>query len=345
MTDTALPWEELVRAVAASQQVLIVAHVNPDADALGSALALRSTLTATGHTVQVSVGQSQFNVPRALAWLPGAQHVSAPEELVEGDDLVIAVDCASADRLGTLLSRAQAAPVFAVIDHHRSNEGFAGINLVDPEAPATGVLIAELLDQAGLPWSDGVAENIYAAVSSDTGSFRFNATTAETHRLAAALHERGVDHAEIARKLFAARPLAVARLSAQVLVEAQHDVAGAGGAGVIIGVVDSRMRQAHAVSYDDVESVVSDLAAVAEADTAAVIKQSDDGAWKVSLRSKGRVDVGRLATALGGGGHRQAAGYTVRLAGGGEADEASAAAATVIAALQALLADPEYLLP
>lgn len=339
MTDPALPWDELVAAAATAKRVLIVAHVNPDADALGSALALSSALVTSGHEVQVSVGQPGFVVPRALAWLPGADQVSAPEDLADGEDLVIAVDCASADRLGTLLPRAQAAPAFAVIDHHRSNDGFGGLNLIDSAAPATGVLIAELLDRAGLPWSEGVAENIYAAVASDTGSFRFGSTSAATHRLAAALHERGVDHAAIARQLFAARPLAVARLSAQVLVEATFDGAGAGGAGVIIGVVDAAMRDAHAVAYDDVESVVGDLAAVGEADTAVVIKQSDDHAWKVSLRSKGRVDVGRLATAMGGGGHRQAAGFTV-------SDESVAGGANAISAdLRSRLMEPEYLLP
>lgn len=336
--DPALPWEELVAAVEAARRVLIVAHVNPDADALGSALALRSALVAAGHQVQVSVGQPHFTVPRALAWLPGASNVLAPETLTDGDDIVIAVDCASADRLGTLLPRAQAAPLFAVIDHHRSNDGFADLNLVDPMAPATGVLISELLDRAGWPWSEGVAENIYAALASDTGSFRFDATTAETHRLAADLHERGINHAAIARELFSSRPLAVARLSAQVLVEAVFDAEGAHGAGVIVGVVDAQLRQTHGVSYDDVESVVSDLAAVGEADTAVVVKESDDGTWKVSLRSKGRVDVGRLATAVGGGGHRQAAGYTVA----GDSRSASDPGA-VVAELRAMLADPEYL--
>lgn len=335
MTDTALPWDEVAAAAAAAERVLVVAHVNPDADALGSALALRSSLVAAGCDVQVSVGQPGFTVPRSLTWLPGAEHVRAPEDLAAGEDLVIAVDCAAPDRLGTLLARAQSAPRFVVIDHHRSNDGFGDINLIEPAAPATGVLIAELLDRADLPWSDGAADNIYAAVSSDTGSFRFGATSAATHRLAADLHERGVDHATIARQLFASRPLAVARLSAQVLVEALYDSEGAGGSGVIIGVVDTILRAAHDVSYDDVESVVSDLAAVGEADTAAVIKQSDDGAWKVSLRSKGRVDVGRLATSLGGGGHRQAAGYTVTR--GDSAD--------VGRELRALLNDSEFLLP
>lgn len=349
LPSSALPWDDLIGAVHAAERVLVVAHVNPDADALGSALALQASLSDIGRHVQVSVGQPGFAVPRALAWLPGAADVRSPEDLADSDDLVIAVDCASADRLGTLLTRAQAAPAFAVIDHHRSNDGFAGINLVDPLAPATGVLIATLLDRAGWPWSHAVAENIYAAVSSDTGSFRFDATTADTHRLAAVLHELGVDHAAIARQLFSARPLAVARLSAQVLVASTFDAEGAHGAGVIIGVVDAQLRQTHGVSYDDVESVVSDLAAVGEADTAAVIKESDDGVWKVSLRSKGRVDVGRLATNLGGGGHQQAAGYTVArvsprsLKGTGEA--AQGEATHVVAELQTALADPDYQLP
>lgn len=335
MSPAALPWAELITAIESAQRVLIIAHVNPDADALGSALALQLSLTAVGKSVAVSVGTPGFSVPRALRWLPGSDGVVAPEALGEAEDLVIAVDCAAADRLGELLARARSAPTFAVVDHHKSNEGFASVNVIDPQSPATGAMVATLIDQAGWPWVPGVAENIYAAVSSDTGSFRFPATSADTHRLIAALHDRGIDHTAIAQALFAARPLSVARLSAQVIAAARHDPEAVGQAGAIIGVVTAAQRDRLGVGYEDVESVIADLAAIGDADVAVVIKESEDHRWKVSLRSKGRLDVGRLATDLGGGGHQLASGYTAA------EDEAE----TVVAHLTAMLTGPEYLLP
>lgn len=266
-------WDELIVALRTARQVLIIGHVNPDADALGSALALQASINAAGIPAQVAIGTPGFTVPRALEWLPGALEVTGPEAVTGVEDVVVAVDCAAADRLGVLLPYAQNAEVFAVIDHHQSNLGFAGINLIDAQAPATGVLVAELINRAGWPWAPGVAENIYAAIASDTGSFRFPATTAKTHRLAAELHERGIDHAAIARSLFAARPLSVARLSAEVLGDARYDATGAGGAGVIIGTVPESLRERLGVPYEDVESVIADLASIGDADVAVIVKQ------------------------------------------------------------------------
>lgn len=329
------PREQLIAAVESADSILIVGHVNPDADALGSALALQLSLAETAKSVQVSVGTPGFTVPRALGWLPGSEDIVAPQALGDIEDLVIAVDCAAADRLGTLLPRAEAAATFAVIDHHQSNGAFADINVIDTHSPATGAMVATLIDQAGWPWALGVAENIYAAVASDTGSFRFSSTTADTHRLAADLHDRGIDHTAIAQSLFGAKPLSVARLSAGVISEAHHDRDTVGGAGSLLGVVTAAQRALLGVGYDDVESVIADLATIGDADVAVVVKESDDHQWKVSLRSKGRMDVGRLASDLGGGGHQLAAGYT---AVGDDLD-------TVVAQLTAQLVSDEYLLP
>jgi bifunctional oligoribonuclease and PAP phosphatase NrnA len=326
-------WEPLRALLAGSQRILLIAHVSPDADALGSSLALALALRADRRDVSVSVGTPDFRVPRALSWLPGAQTIVAPADIDGPFDAVVALDCASADRLGVLLPVAQqAGPRFAVIDHHRSNPGFAAINIVDPEAPATGTMIADLLDSVDLPWADGVAENIYAAVSSDTGSFRFPATNATTHRLAARLLEQGVDHSGIAQRLFSARPLAVVRLSADVVSRAEFDPAGAGGAGAVFATLSVQDRHRYAVAYDDVESVIVDLAAIADADVVALVKQDDDGGWKVSMRSKGGTDVGAVASDLGGGGHTQAAGFTASV------DSAEA----VVAHVRAMVSDPRF---
>lgn len=301
---------ELVAAIGRARRLVLVAHVNPDPDAIGSALALGLAMRAAGREVDITFDAEPFVVPRALAWFPGADTLVAPGQVMADPDLVIALDCAAPDRLGRLLPMAHRAPTFAVVDHHRSNTGFANLDLVDPTSPATGQIVAELLEELGWAWDNAIATNLYAAISSDTGSFRFASTTADTHRLAGRLHEAGVDHADIARRLYSDRPLSVVRLAAEVVTGATHDPMAAGGAGALIAVVSRADRARHKLAYDEVEPLISDLAAAGGVDVAAIVKEDDQGSWKVSTRSKGAVDVGRLCADAGGGGHTQAAGYT-----------------------------------
>lgn len=330
---TLADWDSLLALIHDSNRILLISHVAPDADTLGSALALALALRAQSVDVAVSVGEPGFTVPRGLAWLPGADSVLPPEQVTGEFDAVLALDCASADRLGTLLPVAlEAGRQFAVIDHHRSNRGFAAINVVDPDAPATGTMIADLLDRAHLPWAPGVADNVYAAVASDTGGFRYPATTSHTHLLAARLLETGVDHYGIAQRLFNSRPLPVVRLSAEVVARATHEPDSAGGVGAVLATLSTTDRARHDVEYDDVESVITDLAAIADVDVVALVKQDDAGVWKVSLRSKGATDVGALASALGGGGHVQAAGFTAT----------DLAVDVVLEQIRQALADPQY---
>lgn len=315
-------WKSLVAALRGSRSVLLVGHVNPDPDALGSALALGLALRGSGWDhVEVTFDANPFEVPRTCAWLPGVDDlVVAPSMTMLSPACVVALDCAAPDRLGGLLDVAAHAPVFAVLDHHRSNPGFGDISVVDPDAAATGELVASLLADLGIPWTPDIATNLYAAISSDTGSFRFPATTAAIHQLAARLHDGGIDHAQIAGQLFANRPLAVARLAGRIVSESRHFPDASACAGALIGRVSQADRAADAVAFEEVESLVADLAAVGEVDTAVLLKEDDHGRWRVSARSKGAVDLGAFAASRGGGGHTGAAGYT----GVGDADAISA---------------------
>lgn len=327
-------WRRLADLVAAARRPLLVAHVNPDPDALGSALALADALDRHGADVQVSFDADPFAVPTALAWLPGVDEFVVPPSQASGDhDLVLALDCAAADRLGGLLDVAESAAAFAVLDHHASNPGFAPLSMVDPAASSTGELVARLLDRLGWQASMPAATALYAAIASDTGGFRFPATSAQTHLLAARLHDLGIDHADVGRRLFANRSLTLVQLSARVVSAADFDPTVAGGAGLLVGVLGADDRADSGLDYDDIEPVITDLAAVADADVAAFVKQDDHGAWRVSLRSKRLVDVGAVATALGGGGHAGAGGYTA-------VDQHDAAG--VVTSLRTALDDPAF---
>lgn len=315
-------WHELVATLADASSAVVVGHINPDPDALGSALALALGLREVGcPRVQVSFDADPFEVPRSLRWLPGVEDlVVAPTDVMADPACLIAVDCAAPDRLGRLLAVRERAGTFAVIDHHASNPGFGDINVVAPQAPAAGELVARLLTDLGCDWTPDIATNLYAAISSDTGSFRFPATSADTHKWAALLHDSGIDHARIARQLFASRPLAVARLAGHMLATSTYEADALAGAGLLVGVVSRADREVDGVPFDEVESLVTDLASVGEADTAVLLKEDDHGRWRVSTRSRGAVDLGAFAASRGGGGHAQAAGYT----GAGRVDEVAA---------------------
>ena len=300
-------WQGAVTALRQAQSVLLVAHVTPDADALGSALALGIALRELGKDVQVSVGEVGFNVPRSLEFLPGVELVVAPEDVVL-PDLVVSCDTASPERLGTLADAVTAAQVSIAIDHHPTFNGFGTIHVIDPSAPATASLVLKLIDMLDVDVNRDIASAIYAGLVTDTGSFKFQGTTSDTLRTAARLFDAGIDHSTLARQLFddesfeALQMLGVALNSA---VLKPHAVAGRGLVYTTISKSDRGQMTELAM-----ERVIDTLRRTHEAEVAAVFKQADDGVWKGSLRSKTTINVGDVARTLGGGGHTFAAGYT-----------------------------------
>lgn len=300
-------WEPVLAAVAPARRVLLVAHTNPDADALGSTLATGMALESLGKAVQVTFPDEPFEVPGGLRFLPRQDLVVSPES-VSGADLVISMDASSGDRIGRLLQVGQAAPAFVAVDHHASFIPFADINVVDVAAPATGLLALELIDLLGVPVTRDMAACLYAAISSDTGSFRYAATTPDTLRAAARLMETGIDFAGLSRAMFDTKSIGFLALQAEAVNGLE--LMEAGGVWVAVARIGIAERERHGVAFTAVESLVDVVRTVDEADVAVVLKQDDAGLWRVSTRSKGAVDVGAVCTALGGGGHRFAAGFT-----------------------------------
>jgi phosphoesterase RecJ-like protein len=198
-----------------------------------------------------------------------------------------------------------------VVDHHASNPGFGAVRLVDPEAAATVVLVAELLDGLGVEWDADLATCLYAGLAADTGSFRFGNTAPGTHELAARLLRTGIDHATISQRLFDTAPFGWLQLLSLVAGRArlEPDV----GAGLVWTWATAAEARECGLASDQLEALVDVVRSTREADVAAVLKGQDDGSWVVSLRSRGATDVSRIALALGGGGHRAAAGYSSTL--------------------------------
>ena len=288
----------------AAEKIVIVAHVYPDADAIGAGLALAQVLEQAGKDVAVSFA-APAQLAESLQTLPGGHLLVAPDHLPVAPDLVVTVDIPSVHRLGSLASLADPGRAVLVIDHHASNSLFGSSNYVDPSADSTTVLVAELLDAWGKPIEPNVAHCLYAGLTTDTGSFRW--ATARAYRLAARLVEIGVDNAAITRILLDTHPFSWLPMLSRVLGSAELVPAAAGGGGLVYAVVPH--DEWAPARQEEVESIVDIVRTTAQAEVAAVFKEIEPGRWSVSMRAKS-FDLSVVASAFGGGGHRLAAGYS-----------------------------------
>jgi bifunctional oligoribonuclease and PAP phosphatase NrnA len=302
---------EVLRAAAASGATVVLSgHINPDADALGSTLALAEGLRRSGARV-LATFPGPFALPESLSWLPGAATLVPATDVPDHPDVFVSLDASSPSRLGELARLIGDAPTSVVVDHHASNPGFGGVRVVDPGAPATVALVAGLLDGLGVEWDADLATCLYTGLTADTGSFRFGNTAPATHDLAARLLRTGIDHAAISQRLFDTAPFGWLRLLSLATGRAQLEPQV--GAGLVWTWATTVEARACGVAADQLEALVDVVRSTQEADVACVLKGQDDGSWVVSMRSRGATDLARVAIALGGGGHRAAAGYTSTL--------------------------------
>ena len=306
-----------VRSAGADDEVQLICHVNPDGDALGSMLGAGLGLRRLGFTRVRATFPGEFAVPDPYAALPGSDLLVPEEEAFAAPRLVLVFDVASESRLGALADRLTAAPCSVVLDHHASNTGFGTVRLVDPRAAATSVVAEQLLARLGVPLDAEIAECLYVALATDTGSFKFDMTTVAVHELAARLIATGIRPGEISRRIFDSRPFGAMKLTGEVLGRAVLEPAAAGGRGMVWTYATLADLERHDQPRYVLDTLIDPVRAVAEADVSVLVKQVAAGEWSVSLRSKGAVDVSGVAVAQGGGGHRLAAGFT----GYGEPDE------------------------
>ncbi len=293
--------------LASATDVTILGHVRPDADALGSALALGRALHQRGARVRVSFGEPD-EAPETLRWLDEDGLLTHPDDLPDTEALLVCVDTPVPKRLGRLAGRVELAGSVLVIDHHATNTFYGGCNVVDESAEASAILVFRILDAMGVELDEPIARGIYAGIVTDTSGFR--RASPETHRMAARLLEAGVDAEAVVRKIVDERPFTWLPMLSSVLREAELEPEAAQGRGFVHAVV--RVDAARTVRGEEVESVIDVVRSVREAAVAAVLKQdpANPAQWQISLRSIG-IDVSAVASEFGGGGHRQAAGCTI----------------------------------
>lgn len=295
-------------AIADANDIALACHVSPDGDALGSTLAMLHVLRAAGRSVVASF-PPPFVVAPHYRELPGLDLLASPEDFPAEPDLMITFDCASMSRLGDLELSAKRARELVVVDHHISNDRYGSINVIDPDAAASGVVARRLIDELGLPLNEPAAVCLYAALVCDTGRFQYDTTTPEVFALARELLEFDVPVSRLSRSLFEEHRFAYLKMMGEaldnaVLVREQRFVWTA---------VTQDMLARYGVTLDEAEGLIDIVRRAAEAEVSCVLKEEADGTVRVSLRSLGDIDVRRVAEAHGGGGHRFAAGFTSTL--------------------------------
>jgi phosphoesterase RecJ-like protein len=282
-------------------RILVTTHPDPDGDAIGSLVALSEGLRGRGQDV---VALSVDGVPASLRFLAGSDAVV--ETLpTRGFDLTVIVDCADARMFGARLPPRSYLGALLVVDHHSTVGQVADWLLRDPAAPATGVLIHQLLAALDVALTPALAEAIYCALVADTGSFRYQNTTPEALRLAAELVAIGVDPWRVASQLFESRPRRQLELLSRVL--GTLEVAADGRAAALT--VTAAMLAETGCTIEATGGMVNFARSVEGVEVAILLRPCAEG-LRVSLRSRGRVDVAAIAQSQGGGGHHNAAGFT-----------------------------------
>lgn len=308
MTITEASWDEAVAAIRSASHPILTCHLGPDGDALGSMVALALALRSAGRPVSASYSEP-FTIPKQYEFLPGLDVLIPPSEVPDAPDVMITFDAGSIDRLGTLADKARKAQQLIVVDHHRSNDNFGTINLVDGSVAASAVLVVELLKRLDLPLDRDIATCLYTGLVTDTGRFQYQNTTPSVMRVAAELLEHDIEHDRISRLIYDTHRSGYLRLLAVALERMEIRSSPS----MISTWIDTADLQKLGIGLEDTESLIDVIRTAEEAEVACVVKQTPDGPYKVSMRSKGVADVGAVCQSFGGGGHALAAGFTATL--------------------------------
>jgi phosphoesterase RecJ-like protein len=293
----------ICRVFREKDRFLVACHENPEGDAIGSELALALALRKMGKTATVLNADP---VPGNLLFLPGADTVVFEED-GSGYDVAVVLDCGSPERTGRVAPELRKCPLLVNIDHHRTNGDRGELSLVDPDAAATGLLIHRVLSAMGYDICLDVATNIYVAVLTDTGSFHYSSSSPEAFEVAGEMVRRGVDPWAVAERVYETQSAHRLRLLGRVLDSLE---VSAGGKVASITTMRETLRE-FAAGKDALEGFINYPRSIVGVEVAVSFREEEGDVFRVSFRSKGRVDVSAVAARFGGGGHRNAAGCTV----------------------------------
>ncbi len=283
----------------------VSSHVNPEGDALGSALALASLLKRLGKKAVVA---TDGGIPKAFEFFPRIVPVVGRPSQAEVPEVAMTVDVPVLARLASMAGVFEKAPLTVNIDHHVSNQRFAKVNWVDGKAAAVGEMIYRLYEAFGVTPSRDEALCMYVSIVTDTGSFRYMSTTPEVHRIASDLIARGVSPLKVAQDIYECHSPSDLRFLGRVLTSLKSTPDGR----ISWVEVPHWLLKTCRPGPEIIDELVNYPRSVQTAEVSFVLReQTLDGKIRVSFRSKGRVDVNRIARSFGGGGHRAASGCTI----------------------------------
>lgn len=296
--------KEMAELLKDADTAAIFPHTGMDGDALGSAAALCRGLRKMGKTAWILTDEE---IPGYISFMD-TEYCTMDKNILDHPDVCICVDCSEESRFPKLADKYREGRLRLCVDHHATGESFGDYYYIDGAEAATSQIIYRLLLEMGVTLDRTMAGSLYAGISSDTGSFQYSNTTAETHAIAAELFRIGVDHMDITVKLYQTVSLKKVMLESSILSRMQIL---AGGKAAISHVTHEMLKEYDA-SLNDAEGAIDTLRNIEGVEMAAFLKEKD-GAVKVSMRSKSYADVDVIALKFGGGGHAKAAGCTLHM--------------------------------
>jgi phosphoesterase RecJ-like protein len=286
--------EEILRR----RRFVLTSHVRPDGDAIGSQLAMAYALRALGKDVRIV---NRDPAPPPLQVFPGVAGIEIAERTDDPGDCVIVMESGDLSRTGVAgLERG-----FIInIDHHVGNTMFGAVNWFDVSAAACGEMVFDLVRDLGVPLTPDIAVHVYVAILTDTGSFHYSNITPRTFEISRLCVEAGVDPTTVARSVYDSNTLGRLRLSTAVLNQMRLDPSGR----LAVLSVDQRLAVEQGGTYEDTEGIINQPLTVKEIQAVVFFKEIGPRDWRVSMRSKGAVDINAVAKEFGGGGHKNASG-------------------------------------
>ncbi|KPK99616.1 MAG: hypothetical protein AMJ90_09250 [candidate division Zixibacteria bacterium SM23_73_2] len=301
--------KKILEKIKASQKILLTSHIEPDGDSVCSQLALANYLDSLGKEYQII---NQGEIPHKYLFLDEKKRIknkSRPRRLSpnsEGFDLAIFIECSNLDRSGGVRRLLSKKSFLINIDHHQDNSLFGKINYVDHSASAAGEVIYDILDVSGFPLDKKTAELIYVAILTDTGRFRYSSITPKTFRICADLLECGIDTNFLTQRIyydFSERSLKLLRTVLEK-IELYQDKR------ICFLTITHPMLKKFKVPYQDTDGFVDFSLSIAGSKVGALFLELEEGLTQVSLRSSDFMDVSKIAKSFGGGGHKNASGFT-----------------------------------
>lgn len=297
--------QEIAQKLNEAKSILLFPHINIDGDALGSCAAICKTLRSNGKDAWILL---EDDIPANLRFLDKG-YCTYDMDIIKNPDICMCVDCGDLGRFPKRAEKFNKGKTTICIDHHRTTEFFCQYNYVDSVEAATGQIAFDLIKLMGIKPDEEIGEAIFAAITTDTGDFQYSNTQKKSHLIAAELYDWGVDFNKVSVEIYEnvrMEKIMLKNKAMETLKLVGNDL------GAIMHITQEMLEETGA-AMDESEGLAQDLRSIAGVEFSALIKESEPGVARVSLRAKRRGDVAKIAQRLGGGGHTKAAGCTINL--------------------------------